>query len=272
MPERLRVLLIGDIVGRPGRRIVAERLVELRSRYRLDLVVANAENAAGGSGLTPVFFHELRDAGVDGMTLGDHAFRQREIFGILDSSDRIVRPGNFPAESPGRGWTILHTADGIPVAIMALLGRTYMQPLTDCPYHAAERMLEEIRRAEPSLRVVLLDFHAEATSEKQLMGRFLDGRIGAVLGTHTHVATADETILPGGTAFQCDIGMTGPYESILGRRIDRVIETMTTLRPVKFDVASHDVRLVGTVVEFDTTTGLAAGIERLSISHDCTLP
>ena len=238
----MRILLIGDIVGKPGRHICTQIIRKLRADENLDLVVANAENAAGGSGLTPVIYRELIEAGIDGITLGDHAFRRREIFPILQTERRIVRPANYPAVAPGRDVMILRTRQQVSVAVMVLLGRVFMSPV-DCPFQAADRVLAGL---PADVRVVLVDFHAEATSDKQLMGRHLDGRTSAVLGTHTHVATADERILPGGTAFQCDIGMTGPYESILGRRIDRVIETVRTFRPTQYDVATGDVRLSGT--------------------------
>jgi 2',3'-cyclic-nucleotide 2'-phosphodiesterase len=225
--------------------------------------VANAENAAGGSGLTPEIYHELLAAGIDGITLGDHAFRRREVFSILQSERKIIRPANYPAAAPGRDVMILRTRQQVSVAVLVLLGRVFMPPV-DCPFQAADRVLGAL----PSdVRVVLVDFHAEATSDKQLMGRHLDGRASAVLGTHTHVATADEQILPGGTAFQCDVGMTGPYESILGRRIDRVMETTRTFRPTQYDVATGDARLSGTIVEVDPQTGRAAAIRRIMVDE-----
>lgn len=263
----MRLLFIGDIVGKPGRGIVTSRLRTIREKHSLDFVVANAENAAGGSGLTSVFFRELIDAGIDCITLGDHAFRQKEIMAVLDSDERIIRPGNYPPEAPGKGYTVLRLADGTAIAVFALLGRVYMPPV-DCPFHAAGRILETIHEQVPDCRITLLDFHAEATSDKQLMGRMFDGRISAVLGTHTHVPTADECLFPGGTAFQCDVGMTGPFESILGRRIDRVMENVTTLRPTKYDVACNDVRLCGTIVDIDSRTGHAVRIERLVVKSE----
>jgi metallophosphoesterase (TIGR00282 family) len=259
----VRVLLIGDIVGRPGRQIVERALPMLRRREQLDLVTANAENAAGGSGLTPAIYTQLRQAGVDVITLGDHAYRRREILPLLEQADRIVRPANYPPEAPGRSWTVVETAEGIPVAIFTLLGRVFMPPV-DCPLRAADRVLAEL---PPQVRVILVDIHAEATSDKQLLARYLDGRVSAVLGTHTHVPTADETILPGGTAFQCDVGMTGPHKSIIGRRIDRVLETVRTQRPTHFEVASEDVRLQGTIVEVDPASGRATAIRPLRLSE-----
>lgn len=261
----LRILTVGDVVGKPGRDILIQRTREIRERFKLDFVVANAENAAGGSGLTPEIYKAIIENGVDCVTLGDHAFRQKAIFSILNSDDpRIVRPGNYPPEAPGRGWTVLEVPatserPAVRVAVFALLGRVFMQPI-DCPLRAADKILDKI---PADVRVRVLDFHAEATSEKQTTGRYLDGRVSAVLGTHTHVATADETILPGGTAFQCDIGMTGPFDGIIGRRYDRVLETTKTFRPTVFEVATGDARLNGTIVDVDSATGKAVKIERL---------
>jgi len=260
----VNILLIGDIVGKPGKRIVQRALPGLRQEAALDLVIANAENIAGGSGITPKIFHELRAAGVDCVTLGDHIYRRSEANSLLAGSHPIVKPANFPRSAPGRDWVVVPAANGVPVAVFSLLGRLFMRPV-DCPWTRADRLLEEL----PSdVRVRVLDFHAEATSEKQLMGRYLDGRVSAVLGTHTHVPTADEQILPGGTALQCDVGMTGPFESILGRDIQRVMQTTITFRPTYFQVAKHDVRLGGTIVEVDPTTGKALGIRRLVLRED----
>ena len=260
----MRFLFIGDIVGRPGRDIVKKALPGLVQRDQLDLVIANAENAAGGSGLTPAIYHELIKAGVDAITLGDHVYRRKEIYSILQSKDNIVRPANLPEEAVGRRWAVVEARDGTPVAIMCLLGQLFMRPI-DTPWRAADRALAEV---PADVRVRFVDFHVEATSEAQLMGRYLDGKVSAVLGTHTHVPTADECILPEGTAFQCDVGMTGPFESIIGRRIDRVMETTVTANPTQFDVASEDARLCGTIIEADTESGLAASIQRICITED----
>ncbi|REJ68408.1 MAG: YmdB family metallophosphoesterase [Planctomycetota bacterium] len=260
----MRLLHIGDIVGSPGRRIVVRAVPGLVVREGLDLVVANAENAAGGSGLTPANYDELIAGGVDGITLGDHIYRRRAIMRVLESKKNIVKPANYPDESPGREVAFIATRSGLEVAIISLMGRVFMRPV-DCPFKAIDRVLAKI--AGRTNRI-LVDFHAEATSDMQLMGRHLDGRVSAVLGTHTHVPTADESILPGGTAFQCDVGMTGPYESILGRRIDRVLETTKTFNPTTFDVASDDVRLSGTIVDIDEATGKATAIRRLTVRED----
>lgn len=257
----MRLLFIGDIVGSPGRKIVTRSVPGLIARHSLDLVIANAENAAGGSGLTPQIHQQLCRAGIDAITLGDHVFRRKEIYDTLDHADNIVRPANLPEEAHGRQWTVVTARDGTCVGVCCLLGQLFMKPI-DSPWRAADRVLA----AMPSdVRVRFVDFHVEATSEAQLMGRYLDGRVAAVLGTHTHVPTADECILPGGTAFQCDVGMTGPHDSILGRRIDRVMETLLTSHPTQFDVADGDNRLNGTLVEIDPQTGLARSIERICV-------
>ncbi|MEX2172897.1 MAG: TIGR00282 family metallophosphoesterase [Pirellulaceae bacterium] len=260
----MRILLIGDIVGKPGERIVAKALPALRQREALDLVIANAENAADGSGLSPSIYRRLIAAGVDAITLGDHIYRRSEISSVLQSEANIVKPANYPAAAPGRTWVVVAAANGTQVAVTSLLGRVFMRPV-DCPWQAIERVLGELP-AEVKVRVI--DFHAEATSDKQLMGRYLDGRVTAVLGTHTHVTTADEQILPGGTAFQCDVGMTGPHDSILGRRVDRVLETTVTFQPTHFEVATGDVRLCGTIVDCDADTGRATAVRRLVVTQD----
>ncbi len=259
----MRLLFIGDIVGRPGREFVVRALKGLVVKHQLDLVIANAENAAGGSGLTPQIYRELVKAGVDAITLGDHVYRRREIYSVLQTKDNIVRPANLPEEAVGRQWTVVTARDGTQVGLFCILGQLFMKP-ADNPWRCADRILAEI----PSdVRVRFLDFHVEATSEAQLMGRYLDGKIAAVLGTHTHVPTADECILPGGTAFQADVGMTGPYDSILGRRTDRVMETTLTSNPTQFEVASKDVRLGGALVDIDPESGLATRIERLCVTE-----
>jgi metallophosphoesterase (TIGR00282 family) len=259
----MRFLLIGDIVGKPGERIISRALAGLRQREGLDLVIANAENAADGSGLSPSIYRKLIAAGVDCITLGDHIYRRSEIASVLQTEANIVKPANYPAAAPGRTWAVVKAAEGSPVAVISLLGRVFMRPV-DCPWAAIDRVLAEIP-ADVKIRVV--DFHGEATSDKQVMGRYLDGKVTAVLGTHTHVTTADEQVFPGGTAFQCDVGMTGPHLSILGRRIDRVLETTVTFQPTQFDVATEDVRLCGTIVEADPAAGKATAIRRLVVNE-----
>lgn len=260
----LRLLFIGDVVGSPGRKIMGQALPRLIHRWGLDLVVCNAENAAGGSGLTKDTHEELVEAGVDVFTLGDHAYRKDEVFSLFESNDRLCRPANYPPDAPGPDHALVEARDGTIVGVFTVLGRTFMKPV-DCPFRAADRVLERMRGQAP---VVVVDVHAEATSDKQLLGRYLDGRVSAVLGTHTHVATADERILPGGTAYQTDVGMTGPYESILGRRIDRVMTATLTGVFQHFDVATADPRLCGALVEIDPSTGKALKIERVSIDQN----
>jgi metallophosphoesterase (TIGR00282 family) len=257
----MRILLIGDIVGKPGVKMVTQSLPGLRQREGLDLVIANAENSADGSGIAPSIYKKLIAAGVDCITLGDHIYRRSEICTVLNDESNIVKPANYPPQAPGKAWAVVKSAAGVQVAVFSLMGRVFMRPV-DCPFAAADRVLAEIP-AEVKVRV--LDLHAEATSDKQLMGRYLDGRVSAVLGTHTHVTTADEQILPGGTAFQCDVGMTGPHDSILGRRYDRVLETTITFQPTQFDVATGDVRLCGSIVDIEETTGRATAIRRLVV-------
>lgn len=260
----MRILLIGDIVGKPGRRVVTRCLKSVRQVRRLDLVIANAENAAAGSGITPEIYDELTAAGVDAITLGDHIYKRKEICETLQKRTNIVKPANYPTAAPGNPWMVVPASNGITVGVFCLLGRLFLRPV-DCPWTAADRVLAEM---PGDVKVRVLDFHAEATSDKQVMGRYLDGRVSAVLGTHTHVVTADEQILPGGTAFQCDVGMTGPHESILGRRIDRVLETTLTFHPTHFDVAKEDVRMNGTIVDVDPETGRAVAIERLVVREN----
>jgi 2',3'-cyclic-nucleotide 2'-phosphodiesterase len=260
----LKILFIGDVVGSPGRKILGQALSRLIPRWGIDLVVCNAENAAGGSGLTIATYEELLEAGVDVFTMGDHIYRKDEIFTLFDRSDRLLRPTNFPPDSPGAEFTLAEARDGTAVAVFSLIGRVFLRPV-DCPFRAADRVLQGLN---PSVKVIVVDVHAEATSEKQLLGRYLDGRVSAVLGTHTHVATADEQILPGGTAYQTDVGMTGPYDSILGRRYDRVLAATLTAVPHHFDVATGDPRLCGALIEVDPQNGRASSIKRVSLNND----
>jgi metallophosphoesterase (TIGR00282 family) len=260
----LKILFIGDVVGSPGRKIVGQVLPRLIPRWEIGLVVCNAENSAGGSGLTVKCHEDLVEAGVDVFTMGDHIYRKDEIFTLFEQTDRILKPANYPAEAPGEDVALVEARDGTTVAVFSLMGRTFMKPV-DCPFHAADRLLERI---SPNVRVIVVDFHAEATSDKQLLGRYLDGRVSAVLGTHTHVPTADERILPGGTAFQTDVGMTGPHDSILGRRYDRVLPATLTMVPHYFEVATGDPRLNGALVEVDPENGRAQTIRRVAIGHE----
>jgi metallophosphoesterase (TIGR00282 family) len=256
----MRLLFIGDIVGSPGMGIVKKAVPVLRVAERLDLVIANAENAAGGSGLTPHLYRQLRAAGVDAVTLGDHVYKKFEIEDVMRKPDEpVVKPANFPPAAPGHDHAVVTAADGTRVAVISLLGRTYMRPV-DCPFAAADRVLAAL---PPDVRVVVVDVHAEATGDKYLLAHHLKGRVSAVLGTHTHVPTADEQVFPEGTAFQCDVGMTGPYDSVLGRRVDRVLTTAISFIPTTFAVATDDVRLAGAIVDVDPATGKATAIRRV---------
>jgi len=254
----MRILFLGDIVGRPGYVAVTESLPAMRQELSLDLVVVNAENAADGSGLTVRQFKGLMAAGVDAVTMGDHIYRKMELRPLLETGQRIVKPANFPAAAPGQPWIVVPSRDGHEVAVISLMGRVFMRPV-DCPFAAADRVLSEI---PATVKVRIVDIHAEATSDKQTIARYLDGRVSAVLGTHTHVPTADARILHGGTAYQTDVGMTGPYDSVIGRDVDRVTMTTTTFEPIHFHVATGDVRICGALIEVDPDTGLATSIER----------
>ncbi len=262
-PDCLRLALLGDIVGKPGLRIASQAVPWLRRELGIDVIVANAENAADGSGLRCVDYRRLIDSGIHIITLGDHLYRKREIIDVLVSEANIVRPANLPLRAPGRGHAVFMARDSIPVAVINLMGRVFMKPI-DCPFHGADRELAAI---DPAVKIRLVDFHAEATSDKQLMGRYLDGRVSAVLGTHTHVATADEQIFPGKTGFQCDVGMTGPYDSILGRKIAPVMEATLDAVPTSFQVATGDVRLSGTWVDVSIETGHCLAIGRIHVGE-----
>ncbi|MGL4551545.1 MAG: TIGR00282 family metallophosphoesterase [Gemmataceae bacterium] len=259
----MRILFIGDIVGTPGVNAVRRALPGLIARDRLDLVIANAENAAGGSGLTHRLYRRLREAGVDLVTLGDHIYKKNEIIDTLRADDRVCKPANFPPQAPGRDFALCQARDGTAAAVFSVLGRTFMRPV-DCPFAASDRVLDALRG---KVKVIVVDVHAEATADKYLLLHHLNGRVSAVLGTHTHVPTADEHVRPPGTAFVCDVGMTGPYESILGRRVDRVLHTAITFEPTAFDVAEGDVRVGGAVVEVDPESGRATAIRRVMLDE-----
>jgi metallophosphoesterase (TIGR00282 family) len=261
--SKLKTLFIGDIVGPPGVTFLRQALPVLIAHEGIDLVVANAENAANGSGLTASLYRRIREAGVDLVTLGDHIYKKQDIIRTLEVDDRICKPANFPPEAPGRDWIMAPARDGTSVAVFSLLGRTFMRSV-DCPFRAADRVLKEM---EGRAVCIIVDVHAEATADKYLVGHHLKGRVSAVLGTHTHVPTADEQILSGGTAFISDVGMTGPYDSILGRRIDRVLSTTMTFVPSAFDVATNDPRLAGAIVEIDAGTGRATMIRRIMLDE-----
>jgi len=264
--DALRLVMVGDIVGKPGLRIACNAVQWLRNVIRADAIVVNAENAADGSGLRCKDYRRLIDSGIDGITMGDHVFKKREIVEVLETSSNIIRPANLPLQAPGKSFMVLQVRDKIPLLVTCVLGRVFMKPV-DCPFRAVDQILATHAQSYPNHRLRIVEFHAEATSDKQLMGRYLDGRVSAVIGTHTHVATADEQILPGGTAFQCDLGMTGPFESILGRKIDAVMEATLHGVPLPFQVATEDVRLCGTWLDLDLDSGRCLRIGRLVLTQ-----
>jgi metallophosphoesterase (TIGR00282 family) len=261
---KVNILCIGDIVGRPGRRIVAEKLKALVKDRAIDCVVANAENAAGGSGLTPQIYNKLLRYGVNLVTLGDHTYRKRDIIGTLETADNIARPANFSEHAAGRGFAVYKTSKGPTVAAVALIGRLFMKP-ADCPYNAADKILPKL---EQQADIIVVDFHAEATSEKIAMGYHLDGRVSLCFGTHTHVVTADERILPKGTAYITDIGMTGAHDSVLGRGSESVLKSFRTQMPFPFEIATSDVKMNAILAVVDSNSKQAERIERISIDAD----
>jgi 2',3'-cyclic-nucleotide 2'-phosphodiesterase len=256
----MKILCVGDIVGEAGRKALEELLPGIKEEFQTDLVIVNGENAAGGAGLTPRIAEQLIRAGTDVLTLGDHVWDRPELVEYLNENNYIVRPANFPSDTPGRGWCVAKTRSGAKIGVINLLGRVFMRYNVDCPFRKLESILDEIKR-ETNISVV--DFHAEATSEKVALGAFIDGRISAVVGTHTHIQTADEKILPKGTAYITDLGMTGPYDSVIGQDKQKIIQRFLTSRPVRFEVATDDAWLHGVVITVDEHTGLANNIIRL---------
>src|SRR5881227_2172586 len=256
----LTVLFLGDIVGTPGRNAVITRLPELKEKHALDFIIVNGENAAGGRGITGKITIELLRAGVSVVTTGDHIWDQKEIIKFLDLEPRLLRPLNYPDGAPGSGSIVLETAKG-KIGVVNVQGRTFMQPILENPFRAVEATVMKIREETTN---IIVDAHGETTSEKIALGRFLDGKVSAVIGTHTHVQTADEQIFPGGTAFLCDAGMCGPANSILGRAVEPIVNRFISNLPALFPVAKGDVRLCGVVVSIDETTGRAIGISRLN--------
>ena len=260
----MNILFVGDVVGAPGRRAVIDALGRVIDRSRIDFTIVNIENAAGGFGLTVELFEELSKLPIDVFSSGNHIWDKKEIYDALNASDRLLRPANYPPGNPGRGWTVQTTAAGVPVGVLNLQGQVFMPANADSPFRVAD---DELARAG-DVKVIVVDFHAEATSEKQAIGWYLDGRVSAVLGTHTHVPTADETIHPGGTAYVSDVGMTGAYEGVIGFARDRIIEKFLSQTPRAFETAKKDIRLSGAVVDVDETTGKARKIERVQVRVD----
>lgn len=257
----LKLLFIGDIVGRPGRDMVMERVPRLRQELALDFVIANAENVAAGAGITGKLAKSILESGVDAITLGDHVWDQRGWETEIATMDQVCRPANLPKSNPGWDHVIIEKR-GFRVAMFTVLGRTFMGLKADCPFLCADRMIEQLRSQADA---IVVEIHAEATSEKIALGWHLDGRVTAVLGTHTHVPTADACVLPKGTAFMCDVGMTGPYASVLGREVAPVVAKFIEGMPHRFEVAEGDVRLSGALVEISASTTRAKKIELLTV-------
>ncbi len=257
------MLFIGDVVGKPGREILRAALPRLVERHAIGLVIANVENAAGGNGVTRDVAEGIRRAGVDVMTSGNHIWDKKEALDYIQREPRLIRPANYP-DAPGRGHYVAHTAAGVAVGVINVMGRVFMNPL-DNPFDVVQREIHTVRE---EASIVLVDMHAEATSEKLAMGWHLDGEVTAVVGTHTHVQTADERVLPCGTAYITDVGMTGPHDSIIGVQVEPALRRFVNGMPSRFDTASGDVRLNAVIITVDTSTGLSSGIERVSVSTD----
>ncbi|MBI3722739.1 TIGR00282 family metallophosphoesterase [bacterium] len=264
----MRIAAFGDVVGAPGRRVLEKHLRAFREANAIDAVIVNAENVADGSGVTPALMDRLLAAGADVLTTGDHIGRKNAIFPVLEGSPKIVRPANYPSEFPGRGLTFFQL-DQVEIGVLNLIGRVFLNDgQASCPFKAAD---EALAKCKGRTQVLVVDFHAEATSEKQALGWYLDGRASVVYGSHTHVATADGRVLPGGTAYQTDVGMCGPWDSVIGRRTDRVLKKMLTGVPAPFDVAEGDPRASGAIFTVERT-GRARSVERVEIKLDDPLP
>lgn len=259
----MKILFIGDIVGRPGRQVVREALPRLIDQHMIDLVIANGENAAAGFGLTPDVVSELFSLGIDVLTTGNHVWDKRDGLVCLEQEPALLRPANYPAEAPGHGSGVFKTPAGLSVAVVNLEGRVFMGNL-DCPFRKADAILEELGSDQ---KIVFVDFHAEATSEKGALSAYLDGRVSAVVGTHTHVQTADERVLPGGTAFISDVGMSGARDSVIGIRKELSIQRFMTQMPVRYEIAKKDPVLCAVVVSIDESSGKATGIERVQVAN-----
>ncbi len=260
---KINILCVGDVVGRPGRHILSQRLSEVVKEHNIDCVIVNAENAAGGSGLTTQIYDKLLKYGVHVVTLGDHTYRRKEIIPILESADNIVRPANMSPAAAGNDFAVYQTHKGAVVGVVALIGRMFMKP-ADCPYAKIDDMLSRLQREAD---IIVVDIHAEATSEKVAMGYYLDGKVSCIFGSHTHITTADEKILPKGTAYITDVGMTGAHDSVLGRRVESVIKAFRTQMPCPFEIATGDVRMSAVLVTIDSATKCAESIERIQIAE-----
>ena len=259
----MKILLVGDIVGKPGRNAFTQIVGRLRSEEAIDFVIANAENSASGRGPTPEIAHAILDAGADVIILGDHSWDSKEMVEGIDLEDRIIRPANFPKNTPGKGWVRIETVEG-NIVVAQFIGRVFMQPHQSCPFEKADQLLNGELAND---KIIFVDIHAEATSEKMAFGRYLDGRVTSVTGTHTHCQTSDARIFPKGTAFMTDLGMTGPQDSILGRDVNAVTKKFITGLPSRFEVASEDVALEGAILDIEMSSGKVNSIEAIRIKN-----
>ncbi len=255
----MRILFIGDIVGSPGRRAIEELVPKITKRENLDFVIANGENTAAGSGLTSALADQLLSYGIDVITSGDHIWKRKEMVESLGSDRRVLRPANYPPGAPGFGYGIFESKSGVNVGVINLVGRVFMQAV-ECPFRTVKEIVDKIK---DKVRIIIVDMHAEATSEKIALGYFLDGQVSAVLGTHTHIQTADEKILSGGTAFISDVGMTGPFDGVIGRKKEQIIRRSLSQLPTKFEMAEGDIQLHGAIIDIDDKTGRANSIKRV---------
>lgn len=264
MPDEERVnvkiLAVGDVVGDPGRKVLEKLVPQMKRSGEVDFVIANGENAAGGAGLTPSVAREMLDFGIDVITSGDHIWKYNEIYDWMDENPQVIRPLNYPNGAPGEGSTIVRSQGGIDVGVVNALGRVFLSTV-DCPFRSLQ---EEVEKLRSKVKIIVVDFHAEATSEKMAMGYYLDGKVSGVVGTHTHIQTADERILPKGTAYLTDLGMVGPYESVIGREVEAVLKGFLNQRPMRYPVAKNRIRMCGAIIEVDEATGRATKIERVN--------
>jgi len=261
----MNVLMVGDIVARPGRRVLVDNLAKIQCQHEIDFTVVNIENAAGGFGITRKILQEFHDLPIDVMTSGNHIWDKREALEFIDMHPDLLRPHNYPANTPGSGWFIKNAGNGLRIGVLNIMGQAFMHPVLDSPFANVDQLLAEVSEA---VDVVLVDFHAEATSEKIAMGWHLDGRVTAVVGTHTHVPTADERVLPGGTAYITDLGMTGCYDSVIGSNTEAVLQRMVHKMQIRLEPATGKADLCGVLIDVNESTGLARSIERIRVKQD----
>ena len=259
----MKILFVGDVYGRPGRRAAAHLIPQLIAQHAIDFCVVNGENSAGGFGITEKIGRKFHAYGADVITLGDHIWDQKDSVDYIQKGDRVLRAANFPRQVGGIGAAVFSARNGASVGVINLLGRTYMKMTLDCPFRTGQCAVEKLQKKTP---IILIDFHAEATAEKIAFGHYMDGKVSAILGTHTHVQTADDEILPGGTAYITDVGMTGPHDSVIGSKKDPVIHRFINQMPVRFEPASGDIKLCGVLIDVDESSGRARHIERLRLN------